>query len=161
MVESLVFHNVCQLSNILDRNPLLSLSLKIQGGPDKLLSYTAYTIQHLIKCSNFQSSYQHMLLPNLNAFIFHIYRQCHLTPTVFVIALIYLRRLKKNLNSHARGEYDTHYKFFLAAVIVASKYTEDCVTHAPSIYRIVSPLYIPQELNAMERSFLSVLQVIV
>ncbi|KAI9030754.1 hypothetical protein CLU79DRAFT_731366 [Phycomyces nitens] len=156
--SSLVFQNAYQLSSILDKHPSLSLSLKIRGSTDRLFSYTVSTIRQLIQCSNQKSSYQHMLLPDLYTFIRHVYLQCRLTPTVLVIALIYLLRLKKNLHSHARGEYDTPYKFFLASVMVSSKYIEDCATHGPSIYRIVSPLYIPQELNAMERSFLGVLK---
>lgn len=56
-------------------------------------------------------------------------------------------------------EYDTPYKLFLAAMIVATKYIEDYASHAVSIYRIVAPLYTSRELNEMERSFLGVLKV--
>jgi hypothetical protein len=44
-------------------------------------------------------------------------------------------------------------------MIVATKYIEDCTSHAVSIYKTVSPLYTSRELNEMERSFLGVLKV--
>lgn len=56
-------------------------------------------------------------------------------------------------------EYDTPYKLFLAAMIVATKYIEDYSSHAASIYKVVSKLYTSRELNEMERSFLGVLKV--
>jgi hypothetical protein len=51
-------------------------------------------------------------------------------------------------------EFDTPYKMFIAAVVLASKFVEDTNTMAHSIYRLVAPLYNAKEINEMERSFL-------
>lgn len=136
-----------------------SPTLKFRSSPEPLLSYMVSNIDELIECSKERRYYQHMLLPELPTFIKLVYQKCRLTPTVLVIGLIYLERLKKNLPDQAQGEYDTPYKLFLATMIVATKYIEDYTSHAVSIYRIVSPLYAKRELNEMERSFLGVLKV--
>lgn len=44
-------------------------------------------------------------------------------------------------------------------MILATKYIEDHSGHAVHIYRVVSPIYTPRELNEMERSFLNILKV--
>ncbi|KAI9470841.1 MAG: hypothetical protein EXX96DRAFT_611992 [Benjaminiella poitrasii] len=133
-------------------------SLTFRSSPEPLLSYMVSNIDDLVQCSKERRYYQHMLLPDLPTFIKIIYKKCQLTPTVLVIGLIYLERLKRNLPDEAQGEYDTPYKLFLAAMIVATKYVEDDVSYATSIYRIVLPLYSKKELNEMERSFLNVLK---
>ncbi|KAI9026672.1 cyclin domain-containing protein [Phycomyces nitens] len=135
-----------------------SPSLRVKHSPDPLLSYATLNVDTLIKCSKKKTYFQHRLLPDLACFIRHIYFKCHITPTVLVIGLIYLERLKASLPSQSRGEYDTPYKMFLAAVVLASKFADDnnSVTH--SVYRFVSPLYSRKELNEMERSFLGVIK---
>ncbi|CAO3648815.1 unnamed protein product [Mucor hiemalis] len=135
-----------------------SPTLRFRSSPESLLSYMVSNIDDLLQCSKERRYYQHMLLPELPTFIKLVYKKCRLTPSVLVIGLIYLERLKKNLPDQAQGEYDTPYKLFLAAMIVATKYIEDHSSHAVSIYRIVSPLYTSKELNEMERSFLGVLK---
>lgn len=136
-----------------------SPTLTFRSSPEPLISYMVSNIDDLVQCSKEAVYYQHMLLPSLPTFIKLVYQKCRLTPTVLVIGLIYLERLKKNLPQEAQGEYDTPYKLFLAAMIVATKYIEDYSSHALSIYKIVSPLYTSRELNEMERSFLGVLKV--
>ncbi|KAI9260856.1 cyclin domain-containing protein [Helicostylum pulchrum] len=136
-----------------------SPTLTFRSSPEPLLSYMVSNIDDLVQCSKERRYYQHLLLPELPIFIKLVYQKCRLTPTVLVIGLIYLERLKKNLPDQAQGEYDTPYKLFLAAMIVATKYIEDYSSHALSIYKIVSPLYTSRELNEMERSFLGVLKV--
>ncbi|GAA5816450.1 hypothetical protein MFLAVUS_009979 [Mucor flavus] len=135
-----------------------SPTLTFRSSPEPLLSYMVSNIDDLVQCSKERRYYQHLLLPDLPVFIKLVYQKCRLTPTVLVIGLIYLERLKKNLPDQAQGEYDTPYKLFLAAMIVATKYIEDYSSHALSIYKIVSPLYTSRELNEMERSFLGVLK---
>ncbi|KAI8094264.1 cyclin domain-containing protein [Thamnidium elegans] len=135
-----------------------SPTLTFRSSPEPLLSYMVSNIDDLVQCSKERRYYQHLLLPELPTFIKLVYQKCRLTPTVLVIGLIYLERLKKNLPDQAQGEYDTPYKLFLAAMIVATKYIEDYSSHALSIYKIVSPLYTSRELNEMERSFLGVLK---
>jgi hypothetical protein len=60
-------------------------------------------VDALVQCTKERSHYQHMLLPSLSKFIKHIFKNCKLSPTVLVIGLIYLERLKKNLPSEAQG----------------------------------------------------------
>ena len=61
--------------------------------------------------------------------------------------------------SHYLLEFDTHYKLFLAAILLASKYIEDHNRLTKSICRAVAPLYGPRDLADMERSFLAIVSV--
>ncbi|KAI7904048.1 uncharacterized protein BX663DRAFT_506209 [Cokeromyces recurvatus] len=142
------------------KNPALSSSVKIgHNNFDNLIAYTAIHVKTLLKCSKERHYYQQRLLPTLPIFIRHIFYHCKLTPTILIIAIIYLGRLKSNLPRKSRGEFDTPYKMFIAAVILASKFAEDSNKIAHSIYRLVAPLYNHKEINEMERSFLGVVQV--
>ncbi|KAI8981839.1 cyclin domain-containing protein [Mycotypha africana] len=140
----------------MSHSPILTFKY---SSPKPLLSYMVSNIDHLVQCSKERIYYQHLLLPELSTFIHTVYKKCKLSPTVLVIGLIYLERLKKNLPPQAQGEYDTPYKLFLAAIIIATKYIEDYNSHAVVIYKVVSALYSTKELNEMERSFLGVLKV--
>ncbi|KAI7852136.1 hypothetical protein BDC45DRAFT_514386 [Circinella umbellata] len=136
----------------------LSLQFR-QSNLDALLTYAVSNVDGIIQCSPPKKHYQHILLPSLQSFITTMYKRCRLTPTVLIIALIYLDRLKCNLPNQARGEFDTHYKLFLAAILLASKYIEDHNRLTKSIYRAVAPLYGPRDLAEMERSFLAIVSV--
>ncbi|KAI9264416.1 cyclin domain-containing protein [Sporodiniella umbellata] len=124
-----------------------------------LIAYTATNIKSLLECSKEKLCYQHRLLPTLDIFINHMFRHCRLTPTILVVALIYLERLKNKLPQRSRGEFDTHYKMFICAAVLASKFVEDSNRMARSIYRFTGPLYTPKDMNEMERYFLSVIDV--
>lgn len=82
---------------------LQSPSLIFKSSPEPLLSYLVFNVNRLVQCSKERIYYQHMLLPDLPTFIKIIYRKCQLTPSVLVIGLIYLQRLKKNLPEQAQG----------------------------------------------------------
>ncbi|CAO3627559.1 unnamed protein product [Mucor hiemalis] len=140
--------------NMLAKNPALSPSLRVKHSFDNLIAYTAYNVKTLLECSKERHYYQQKLLPALPIFIRHIFYHCKLTPIILVVALIYLRRLKTGLPRKSTGEFDTPYKMFIAAVILASKFVEDTNKIAHSIYRLVAPLYSAKEINEMERSFL-------
>ncbi|ORE07830.1 cyclin domain-containing protein [Rhizopus microsporus var. microsporus] len=140
-------------------NSTASPVLTFRSDSEPLFSYMAYIARNLVQCSKERIYHQHTLLPSLPKFVKAIFKKCRLSPAVTVVGLIYLERLKKNLPNGAKGEYDTPYKLFLAAMILATKYIEDHSDHAVYIYRAVSPIYTPQELNEMERSFLNILKV--
>lgn len=70
---------------------------------DHLLAYTAYNVKTLLECSKEKIYYQQKLLPTLSVFIKHVFYHCKLTPTILVIALIYLKRLKAALPSKSKG----------------------------------------------------------
>ncbi|GAA5812864.1 hypothetical protein MFLAVUS_006323 [Mucor flavus] len=125
---------------------------------DNLIAYTASNVNTLVDCSKERLYYQQKLLPTLPIFVKHVFYHCKLTPTILVVALIYLERLKTHLPSKSKGEFDTPYKMFIASVILATKFIEDTNTIAHSIYRLVSPLYRAKEINEMERSFLGVIE---
>ncbi|RCI01083.1 hypothetical protein CU097_015592 [Rhizopus azygosporus] len=139
-------------------NSTASPVLTFRSDSEPLFSYMAYIARNLVQCSRERIYHQHTLLPSLPKFVKAIFKKCRLSPAVTVVGLIYLERLKKNLPNGAKGEYDTPYKLFLAAMILATKYIEDHSGHAVYIYRVVSPIYTPQELNEMERSFLNILK---
>ncbi|KAI8380997.1 cyclin domain-containing protein [Radiomyces spectabilis] len=143
-----------ELNNVLHKDPSLSPSFRFKGSPEPLLLYIVSNVDSMIECSSIRQYYQHHLLPPLPVFIHHLYRYCHLTPSVLVVALIYLKRLKTKLPCQSQGEYDTPYKLFLAAVLLALKYIEDSKKHISLLYHVVSPLYTRNDLNEMERSFL-------
>ncbi|KAG1147000.1 hypothetical protein G6F37_004393 [Rhizopus arrhizus] len=75
-----------------------------------------------------------------------------------MVALIYLDRLKSSLPRKSQGEFDTPYKLFIVAVVLASKFIEDSDDVTRSIHSFISPLYSARELNDMERSFLAIVK---
>jgi capsule polysaccharide export protein KpsC/LpsZ len=74
------------------------------------------------------------------------------------VGLIYVDRLKKNLPASARGDFDTPYKIFLSAILVASKYLSDHSLQNKTIADITNGLYTNKDVNTMERSFLGLLK---
>jgi hypothetical protein len=70
---------------------------------NSLISYTASNVKTLIDCSNERLHYQHRLLPTLHVFIKHTFYHCNLTPTILMVALIYLDRLKSSLPRKSQG----------------------------------------------------------
>ncbi|KAI8062135.1 hypothetical protein BC940DRAFT_244820 [Gongronella butleri] len=112
-------------------------------------------VDGLLDCSR---SARIRAIPSLPNFVRQVYVKCRLSPAILVIALIYIHRLQARLPMDSKGDYDTPHKVFLAAIILACKYNEDCKSRTQAIYRCVSVVYSNQELNEMERSFLSVVQ---
>lgn len=87
--------------------------LTFRSSPEPLLSYMVSNIDDLVKCSKERIYYPHLLLPELPIFIKFVYQNCHLTPTVLVVGLIYLERLKKNLPKQAEGGKLLLYEFLI------------------------------------------------
>lgn len=99
--------------NMLAKNPTLSPSLRVKHSFDNLIAYTAYHVKTLLECSKERHYYQQKLLPALPIFIRHIFYHCKLTPTILVVALIYLRRLKSGLPKKSTGgmyKYSIYYQ---------------------------------------------------
>lgn len=76
------------------------------------------------------------------------------------MSLIYLHRLKLRLPRYARGDYDTPYRLFLAAILTASKFMSEGGTGLTSqmISQITDGLYSAKDVNLMERSFLGLMR---
>ncbi|CAO3616041.1 unnamed protein product [Cunninghamella blakesleeana] len=144
--------------------------------PEALLSFTTITATSLIPCSkkrslqqqkinnnNNNNSNQYQLyqqLPPLNEFIATVLHRSQLPPCVCLVSLIYLQRLKMSLPRHARGDVDTPYRLFLAAVLTASKFmseTGTCLT-SQAITEMTDYVYTPKDVNLMERSFLGLIK---
>ncbi|CAO3658076.1 unnamed protein product [Rhizopus stolonifer] len=133
--------------------------LRLKTIPDTFITYMAHRAYHLVQCPREPEYAHHRMLPPLPVFIKSVYKKCLLAPAVLIIGLIYMERLKKILPKGSNGEYDTPYKLFLSAIILATKYIEDHGTHTVTIYKFVSPIYALKELSEMERSFLDFLKV--
>ncbi|ORY98596.1 hypothetical protein BCR43DRAFT_503415 [Syncephalastrum racemosum] len=129
-----------------------------QQQPNDLLAHIATMVAGIVECPPAAQSLAERRLPKLSNFIHQVYNKCRLTPTLLVVALIYLERLQSRLPSGSQGEFDTPYKLFLASVVLASKFLEDSTPVARSIYRVVAPVYSPQDITDMERSFLGVIK---
>ncbi|GBC03858.1 hypothetical protein RclHR1_05370003 [Rhizophagus clarus] len=125
-------------------------------GGDALMTFTAGSCDSVLKCS--QRSINNSSLPNLLHFIKDITTRSKVSKMTMVVGLIYVDRLKKNLPSSARGDFDTPYKIFLSAILVASKYLSDHSLQNKTIADITNGLYTNKDVNTMERSFLGLLK---
>ncbi|KAG2206837.1 cyclin domain-containing protein [Mucor mucedo] len=134
--------------------------------PEALLSFTTNTATSLLPCSTkIKKAPVHKLntkghLPPLNEFIATVFKRSKLSPCVCLVSLIYLQRLKTSLPSHARGDVDTPYRLFLAAILTASKFlseTGTCLT-SQAIVVMTDHVYTPKDVNLMERSFLGLIK---
>ncbi|KAI8992131.1 hypothetical protein BDF20DRAFT_992930 [Mycotypha africana] len=140
--------------------------------PEALLSFTTNTATNLLPCCSItnkkktlssNSSHHHnnkKALPPINDFIATVFQRSNLTPCVCLVSLIYMQRLRAFLPRHARGELDTPYRLFLAAILVASKFLSETGTELTSqvLVAMTDYLYTPKDINLMERSFLSLIQ---
>ncbi|KAI7904092.1 cyclin domain-containing protein [Cokeromyces recurvatus] len=127
--------------------------------PEALLSFTTNTATTLLPCSSLRTK-KCQQLPPLNEFIANVFQRSRLSPCVCLVSLIYLQRLKTGLPSHARGDMDTPYRLFLAAIMTASKFlseTGTCLT-SQSIVMMTDYIYTPKDINLMERSFLGLIK---
>ncbi|KAI8874546.1 hypothetical protein K501DRAFT_234880 [Backusella circina FSU 941] len=142
--------------------------------PEALLSFTTTTATSLLPCSSnklnnkrkqqqqqqykFSNKKEH--LPPLDEFIATVFKRSKLSPCVCLVSLIYLSRLKTSLPSHARGDIDTPYRLFLAAILTASKFlseTGTCLT-SQAVVVMTDHVYTHQDVNLMERSFLGLIK---
>lgn len=110
----------------------------------------------VLQCEE-RSVSQHSM-PNLLQFIKEISTKADVSPITLLVGLIYVHRLKKNLPALARGEFDTPYRIFLAAILVASKYLSDNSLHNKTIAMVTEGLFSLKDVNTMERSFLGLLK---
>lgn len=133
-----------------------------------IIAFTTNTATSLLPCSSKKlqkNNTVHKLntkhhLPPLNEFIATVFKRSKLSPCVCLVSLIYLQRLKTGLPSHARGDIDTPYRLFLAAILTASKFlseTGTCLT-SQAIVVMTDYVYTPKDVNLMERSFLGLIK---
>ncbi|KAG9287025.1 hypothetical protein G9A89_022989 [Geosiphon pyriformis] len=126
------------------------------GGKEALMSFTAGSCDSVLQCT--QRSFKNASLPNLLHFIKDITIKSKVSKMTMVVGLIYVHRLKKTLPSTARGDFDTPYRIFLSAILVASKYLSDHSLQNRNMAHITGGLYTVKDVNTMERSFLGLLK---
>ncbi|KAI9288009.1 cyclin domain-containing protein [Umbelopsis sp. AD052] len=127
--------------------------------PEALTSFTTSTANSLLPCSK-QKRLSHIgRLPSLGKFIDNVFSSCQLPAPVCLVTLIYLQRLKTRLPKCARGDFDTPYRLFLAAVLASSKYMCESGTELTShqISVATDGIYCARDINMMERSFLGLM----
>ncbi|KAJ2956417.1 hypothetical protein NQZ79_g7728 [Umbelopsis isabellina] len=127
--------------------------------PEALTSFTTTTARSLLPCSKQQRLCHAGRLPSLAKFIDNVFARCQLPAPVCLVTLIYLQRLKSKLPKSARGDFDTPYRLFLAAVLASSKYMCESGTELTShqISAATGGIYCPRDINIMERSFLGLI----
>lgn len=86
--------------------PPVSPSLSTKS-PEALISFTIENVGSILECSTQRRS-RHEQLPHLAHFVRETYFKCQLSPTVLIVALIYLERLKSCLPVQARGGMSQH-----------------------------------------------------
>lgn len=99
-------------------------------------------------------------LPPLATFIANLFQRSQLPPSVCLVSLIYLQRLKTQLSPLARGDHDTPYRLFIAAIVAASKFMLEPRQSLTSqdVAAMIDHVYTPKEINSMERSFLGLIK---
>ncbi|KAI7884548.1 cyclin domain-containing protein [Lichtheimia hyalospora FSU 10163] len=132
--------------------------------PEALLSFTTNTATSILPCSKKARQQFHPTttrpLPPLGNFIANLFQRSELPPSVCLVSLIYLQRLKAHLPPYARGNLDTPYRLFLAAIITASKFMLESTQSLSNqkVAAMIDYVYSPKDINAMERSFLGLLK---
>ncbi|KAI7865619.1 cyclin domain-containing protein [Spinellus fusiger] len=128
-----------------------------------MLAFTTNTATSLLPCTQKQrlTPILHPRhLPPLDEFIATVFERSQLPPCVCLVSLIYLQRLKTSLPRHARGDMDTPYRLFLAAILTASKFLSETGSSLTSqaMAEMVDCVYSSKDVNYMERSFLGLIK---
>lgn len=76
------------------------------ASPDQLLAHISNNVSVIVECPREARCHAERRLPKLSNFIHQVYTKCCLTPTLLVVALIYLRRLQRRLRSGSQGGND-------------------------------------------------------
>ncbi|KAI8334693.1 hypothetical protein BC941DRAFT_431906 [Chlamydoabsidia padenii] len=119
--------------------------------------------------------------PELMYFIQKITYHARISCHIAVVALIYIERCKSALPKNAIGDQDTAHRILIASLLVASKYLhgtkwgstqhlEQSTAHDladedkpywltnQKMSRLCGNMYTNQQINELERSFLSIIQ---
>ncbi|KAG0744675.1 hypothetical protein G6F57_007244 [Rhizopus arrhizus] len=143
----------------------MMLATVCSRSPEALLSFTTNTATTLLPISTKRMKkqvlkYRNHKLPPLHEFIANVFKRSKLPPSVCLVSLIYLQRLKSCLPTHACGELDTPYRLFLAAILTASKFLSETGTCLTSQAMVVMTdyVYTSKDINLMERSFLGLIK---
>lgn len=126
-----------------------------------VLAFTTTTATSVLPCSKKAKQRPTVTtLPPLDEFIANLFRRSQLPPCICLVSLIYLQRLKTSLPRHARGDLDTPYRLFLAAILTASKFMAEAGSALTSqaIAEMTDHVYTPKDINLMERSFLGLIK---
>jgi hypothetical protein len=108
----------------------------------------------LIPCST--TSQADRLIPTLSEFVRNVINSTQTLPVTLFAAMILLDRLKTQLPGRAYGSAETCHRVFMAALILANKLLFD-VPIKNQIWSECSSIYSLDEINLMEKQFLSLL----
>ncbi|KAI9205852.1 uncharacterized protein BJ171DRAFT_422821, partial [Polychytrium aggregatum] len=92
-------------------------------------------------------------VPTRQAFLLHILNRTHLSLTVHLTALLYLKRLKDKY-PHCTGSFVSGHRLLLAALIAAAKYLTDDTFDNRAWASVSSGLFTFEDVNAMEVEFM-------
>ncbi|CDH51115.1 cyclin domain-containing protein [Lichtheimia corymbifera JMRC:FSU:9682] len=152
-----------------------TISTVCSRSPEALLSFTTSTATSVLPCTgkkdntSKRKSMQRLSsmstvyarpLPPLTTFIANLFQRSQLPPSVCLVSLIYLQRIKRALSPLARGDHDTPYRLFIAAIVSASKFMlepRQALT-SQDVAGMIDHVYTPKEINSMERSFLGLIK---
>ncbi|KAK9702859.1 hypothetical protein K7432_011032 [Basidiobolus ranarum] len=143
------------IHNIVDVKSPLKLSKALLRDPDALMSFAAFKVEVALQCEKVNTHRPD--LPSLEAFVKLMTIRTKLSLPTIIVSLIYVGRLHKSLPPSARGDFETPYKIFLAAVLAASKFLDDRPIENCKMASLCDGYFTLFEINEMERCFLSLL----
>ncbi|CDS12653.1 hypothetical protein LRAMOSA04839 [Lichtheimia ramosa] len=139
-----------------------TISTVCSRSPEALLSFTTSTATSVLPCTgkkdniSKRKSMQRLSamstlyarpLPPLATFIANLFQRSQLPPST-------------QLSPLARGDHDTPYRLFIAAIVAASKFMLEPRQSLTSqdVAAMIDHVYTPKEINSMERSFLGLIK---
>ncbi|ORY05106.1 hypothetical protein K493DRAFT_311096 [Basidiobolus meristosporus CBS 931.73] len=141
--------------NAADVKSPLKLSKSLLKDPDALMNFAAYRVDAALQCEKVNTTRPD--LPSLAGFVKLMTIRTKLSLPTIMVTLIYVERLHKSLPPSARGDFETPYKIFLAAVLAASKFLDDRPIENCKMASLCDGYFTLYEINEMERCFLSIL----
>ncbi|KAK9708120.1 hypothetical protein K7432_009822 [Basidiobolus ranarum] len=141
--------------NVTDLKSPLKLSKSLLRDPDALMMFAASRVEAALQCERINTTRPD--LPSLEAFIKLMTIRTKLSLPTIMVSLIYVERLNKSLPPSARGDFETPYKIFLAAVLSASKFLNDRPIENCKMASLCGGYFTLYEINEMERCFLSLI----
>ncbi|ORX85749.1 hypothetical protein K493DRAFT_319901 [Basidiobolus meristosporus CBS 931.73] len=133
----------------------IKLSKSLLRDPDALMTFAASRVEAALQCEKTNTARPD--LPSLEAFVKLMTIRTKLSLPTIIVSLVYVERLHKSLPPSARGDYETPYKIFLAAVLSASKFLNDRPIENCKMASLCDGYFTLFEINEMERCFLSLI----
>ncbi|VEU22323.1 DEKNAAC103528 [Brettanomyces naardenensis] len=111
-------------------------------------------VQQLPSPPNSPPVYKTKPLPSLMTFITKLVRYTNVYTGTLMSTIVYMNRLKCRLPKDAQGMACTRHRIFLACLIIASKYFNDCSPKNKHWSKYTDGLFRKEDVNLMERQLL-------